>query len=309
MESIILGSKAKIVEDQMSHRSGMGSKYFEAHTDMKFLDEHSVGECKRLADKVGMVCYSIHAPFRDEFGSVGIGTIDSIRLERITDYIVKCLRYAEDLCEVEVPSVVVHCDSYVRMEKLFNMQSAHRLAEEGRRKTFEVLDEIVNVMEKEKLRSKLLIENVMKYNTDSEGRLLARIYGSDFDADKIVEIYGDNRIGTTLDICHALSDINLYKVVQPFKDVDISHYIKSFSNSIGLVHMSNGRNFGRGPKEHGVLFETDSEILLLDKIVRTMIRFNYSVPLTLELGDMHRYVEFREQLVQMFGEHGKKCVY
>lgn len=154
----------------------------------------------------------------------------------------------------------------------------------------------------------MLIENLTTSDESPEGNMLIRLIGHDVSALQIIEEIGDKKLGSVLDICHALGSINIKKVVNPFLDISIKDYIEAFSPSIGLVHLSNGRELARG-ENHGVLFETEEEIALLAYILNCMMDNKYEVPLTLELADMSGYEKTRDLIIGFLDKQGVKYIY
>lgn len=143
MRKIIIGSKAMITENQIKDRKRMGSKYFEAHTTMDWFSNASISEYKKLLNNSGMTCYSMHAPIRDEVSTVSIGVADKARNERMVRYAKITLEYAEELCEIEKPIVVIHCEECIELNESFDLKRVSQVANKSKEMVLKGLEDVL----------------------------------------------------------------------------------------------------------------------------------------------------------------------
>lgn len=88
--------------------------------------------------------------------------------------------------------------------------------------------------------------------------------------------YNTNRVFYLLDICHLIVDYNFKTDLNSKLNIStefLSVYdyilieIKEKIKYIDVIHLSNGLNYGLNKNEHGAIFKTDYDILLLKNII------------------------------------------
>lgn len=140
----------------------------------------------------------------------------------------------------------------------------------------------------------LVIENVSPFRgIDNIGKLhLANNFGFDniTMVTKLREELNTDRIGTCLDTCHAMLANKyisiLYDAIEdlPREDFSLERYFRENKELIKLVHLSNIKDSGYGKGKHGIPFNEES-YFLLKSILGYYEKYNYSVPITLEVEE------------------------
>lgn len=93
-----------------------------------------------------------------------------------------------------------------------------------------------------------------------------------------------DRIGTVLDISHALISINLLNYC--YQNYSLEDYFKGNSDTISLIHLANTLGNGYGPQEHGCGYRNNKEDLTtLKEVVNLYKKYNYSCPVTIEVQE------------------------
>ena len=90
-----------------------------------------------------------------------------------------------------------------------------------------------------------------------------------------------NKIGGVLDTCHAITTIKMAQGCG--KQLNLTDYFKR-PELINLIHLSDVKNLGLYPKEHGIGFSPDREFML--KLLLDLYKSNdLNCPITIEIAE------------------------
>lgn len=122
------------------------------------------------------------------------------------------------------------------------------------------------------------------------------------------ELHTD-RVGTVLDICHAMITKKYMTVIYnefadaPCEDYDLETYFAKNKDYIKLIHLASMKGSGYGKGKHGTKF-SDENIDELREIMGYYDKYEYSCPITLEVEETDflvsdNYRETRETLLKV----------
>lgn len=144
----------------------------------------------------------------------------------------------------------------------------------------------------------LAIENAIPLEVGKKGQFIPRLCNGIYqDTSEIVrwlrERLGD-RIGSVLDICHAMMTEKYLKVlleaadimelypVSPVNDINLDHFFRMHQGICKLIHFNNLQGNGY-QKNHGVPFDKVEEVEVILKLYE---KYRYQCPLTLEIREI-----------------------
>lgn len=123
--------------------------------------------------------------------------------------------------------------------------------------------------------------------------------------DYFINKYGFNdRIGTVLDICHALTTIKLMDYCKiPLKLEEFFEWNKKY---IKLIHLANIGDNGYGKGNHGTGFIDGKDVELLNDILNLYHKYDYGCQVTIEVYEEDysnpiNYIKTKENILKILG--------
>lgn len=126
---------------------------------------------------------------------------------------------------------------------------------------------------------------------------------------KLCEYIDHERVGTVLDVCHAMISRDYLRVIKTKqKEIELpemSRYFQINKKWIKLIHLATYKGSGYGKGYHGIGFEEKNETL--EEIVQLYIKEGYKVPVTLEVyekdyDNSKYYASTRRALIECLNE-------
>jgi sugar phosphate isomerase/epimerase len=244
-----------------------GADAIEIHLDDNYLNESTDHEfCKTVPIRV------VHAPLLKNKDAT-IETIEGMEALKFT------CKLASKIAKLQNHSVIVVC----HLET--NPQVLQELG------IYDALVKNVKWLVENYQNLELVIENVPQLRCVDNKIHFRHV---DFMAPiTLVKDINNPRVGTCLDICHALADIRFMKYVTNYmKDVEfdmneiengLSTYFKANKDTIKLIHLATIKEHGC-VHDHGLPFDKEDEGLLKG-ILELYDMFGYSCPITIEVQE------------------------
>lgn len=293
-------AKSSVDFDQLSDRKDKGAKYIELH-----LNEGDVKTKKRREDilkrlnEIGLVAKVAHMPIPSKFNIEGLINKEGFKtIENVS-------KLAQDLGEYynhETHIVMHQTLSKVQLEDWGMMEK--------------IENKIKHLLETYP-RITINLENLTALARDKDSFQLRESY---FDENvKVCKLLRKNlktnRIGTVLDIGHALATINIMDQFIKrgiIEDITLIDYFKVNKEVLNVIHLANSVDFGVD-KDHGTGFNTKKDLELLERIIDYIKEIEYKNIITLELGEKDftnaiQYEKTRNQILGIVKKSNKEMV-
>lgn len=217
----------------------------------------------------GLKALVVHAPMDRCFNLDGMGNDSAKEKYRLVSQL------ATNLYQVHYQQMVVVIHQELSMDQLRDYGLI-----DGIEQTFsELLREFPNI--------EYALENLTLIGYE-DGKLISR--NSQYDetvkvANYLREKLNTERIGTTLDTCHMIGTIRLMDELSKFgfkNTIGILDFFNANKNILKAIHLANANRLGFG-SEHGTIFETVSDKMVLKEILEHIESINYNYAITLEV--------------------------
>lgn len=304
---MIIGTKCSFNTEQLLCSISKGLTSLEFHTNYNdFFGNVNFKEIKDILIKNNVTCHAVHAPIADANGikeSISIGTFHKEQRASNIELFKKCIEVANFLCDTDNPIVVTHIGTGFNLmdNKLNNLSKSYidETLEEAREDLSILQDYIKNNYPK----TILVVENMPSMAYSSKEEVLCWYFGREHDLPQFIESLNLPNIKTCLDICHLTTTMRLNKLQNPHLKSSLDDYIKSYSKTLGLVHLNNCINLGEILRYHSQPFLKDNEndIELLTNFFVSMQKYNIDCPITLEINETN-------YLTQLNVEHTIKSI-
>jgi sugar phosphate isomerase/epimerase len=265
-------SKTGLEREQIVDKVIKGSDSFEIHLTNENMASlyKNIGKYLAFINEFNMKIEAIHSPICCGYDIEDLTT----NYKRIED--VFFLADEMGKFQNKVIPVIMHMD--------YNLRAFEKFGKE--KEIVKRLNTLLNIYS----HSNASIENLVAFGNNNK-RLCVKT-NCDASAPEFAEYFNKKTgksIGTVLDTCHMLMSIEhlkKYKDDFPYESIySIEDYIRKFIKTLNIVHLSNMRGNGIGYKYHATPFETDSEISLLEEIIKLLYNYGYNGIITLELSE------------------------
>lgn len=273
--TLILGGKCIPTLEQAKGLRNKGCTYFEAHTTDKFMHEFNHNDLTQLLSDMKMYC--VHSPMHNDIMEFTLGNSGAEYNKIFMEAMKHTLDFTNAYANVIEPVVVLHTGVAVDLDKIYHKENIIKFKKEEMKIIQEQLYELENYREMKKYNLRIAIENTNFYTekpfvVKGGATGTVRCIGGHYDTANIVDIVNKDKVGTCLDLCHALMDVLHLRIVDIESSESIKSYIAEFANNIHIVHFSNSINFGLG-KDHAQTYEGYED--LHSKVVKTLLQYNY----------------------------------
>lgn len=289
---MLIFAKNKL-DDTVYDKMMRGTDGIELHLDEDFINSNFYWNQEFIN---AIPIYVVHTPLMK-------GADTNIDFEKDFNTIKRTCRFANKIANTQNHDVivVVHLATSVFQMKTLGVYKTVQL------RALECVDEYKNIH--------LAIENISRINSNF-GKCRNILSISFFDAPTIARDIAHPRVGSCIDICHALIDIRLMNAIAEYtrgkyfdNDPEVRGGLDKLfeinADVIKLIHFANCKDAGIG-KDHGTpMTEKDSD--LTKEILKLYKKYNYSCPLTLEVQeDDYRfgvnYSKTKEVIEKCMGE-------
>lgn len=283
-----IGGKCGLVSEHIIDRKNKGANLLEFHTDVSdFINKSPINykNIKETLIKENVLCHTVHSPMKNTYGlQCSLSEIDPIKRRENFNLLLQSVEYANYLCEVENPIVVIHpsdsfsvkCDDFLYS----NIDENNKIFKEELSR----LSEIVKVRYPN---IRLGLENTMPFVRDLKTNDVVIHTGFIYpDYMKDIDKMNLSNVGHVLDICHALATIRFTQLISGGKtDLSLNDYLKASINNLFLIHLNNAKNLAESPYNHGTPYCSDIEfdMSILKEIITFLKENNYKNYITIEV--------------------------
>lgn len=299
---MIIGTKCSFNVEQLLCSINKGLTSLEFHTNYNdFFGSIDFKEVKDILTKYNVKCHAVHAPIADANGikeSISIGTFHKKQRASNIELFKKCIEVANYLCDTGNPIVVTHIGTGFNLNdvNLNNLSKSYidKTLEEAREDLL-ILNEYIQNNYPTTI---LVVENMPSMAYSSEEEILCWYFGREHDLPEFIESLNLPNIKTCLDICHLTTTMRINKIQNPYSKFSLDDYIKSYSKTLGLVHLNNCTNLGEILKHHSQPFSPDNEsdLELLKSFFTSMKKYNVNCPISLEINEVNYLTQLNVEL-------------
>lgn len=210
--------------------------------------------------------------------------IDLLKRKDNFDILLKSVEYANYLCDIDNPIVVIHPSDIFVLEN--DLYSEFRLYEN--KKIFEEeLYKISNLVESRYPNVRLGLENTTPFVKNIKTNEIV-IHNGFVYPDYMIDINNMNlvNVGHVLDICHALSTIRFNNLVTLNKsNIDIKTYVDTCIDKLFLIHLNNLDGLGEIPSKHSTPFLENNynDLEILRELFNLLNAYKYGGYITIEV--------------------------
>ncbi|MGU8835537.1 TIM barrel protein (plasmid) [Clostridium perfringens] len=286
-----LSTKTSFNLNQIKVSLSKGLPYIEFHTEYSdFQKDIDFQKIRDLLDENNVSCLTVHSPITDNsnnFDTISLGTLYKENRRNNIELYKKCIIAANILSSSSNPVVVAHIGTGYNL----NDSTLNNLSEEDIQKILneakDDLTEINSYIDENYPGTIFAVENMPHFSYNSKGDMFGWYFGTGHDLPIFIEQLDLPNIKTCLDICHIQMSIAIDKLSNPYKNNTVTDYIKSYANSIGLVHLNKAVGLGERQLTHSQPYDPNNEedLNILSEIISCFYENNYSCPITLEIND------------------------
>lgn len=288
---MIIGTKCSFNIEQLLCSISKGLTSLEFHTNYNdFFGGVDFKEVKDILTKHNVKCHAVHAPIADANGikeSISIGTFHKKQRASNIELFKKCIDVANFLCDTDNPIVVTHIGTGFNLDDTKLNKLSKSYIEETLDEAREDLLILNDYIKHNYPKTILVVENMPSMAYSSEEEVLCWYFGREHDLPQFIESLNLPNIKTCLDICHLTTTMRINQIQNPYSTSYLDDYIKSYSKTLGLVHLNNCINLGEILKYHSQPFLKDNEndLQLLKNFFTSMKKYNVNCPITLEINE------------------------
>lgn len=283
MVVISLLAKSSVSYYQLEDRKNKGAKFIELHlNEGDIITKKKRKEIVYNLKKLNLIAKVVHVPIDERF------TIEGLLNENGFRVIENTCKLAQEISEEisQEMHIVMHQSLSLIQLKNWGMFEIIK----GKMKY--LLDTYPNII--------INIENLTVFSMDSDKfELRNNYFNENINVCKELRfILKTDRIGTVLDICHAISSIRILETFinkNYHKQIYLRDYFLINKQFLNVIHLSNSIGFGMGTG-HGVGFDTKEDLDLLKEILSYVEDINYKNIITLEIceKDYLDTIEYRK---------------
>lgn len=283
-----IGGKCGLIEEHISDRKIRGANLIEFHTDINdflkkdYLDFKNI---KKSLNKNNVVCHTVHSPMKNSFGGqCSLSELDPVKRKENFDLLLKSAEYANYLCEIENPIVVIHpSDDFSILKDNYKEENV----KENNKIFKHELNKLSEIVESRYPNVRLGLENTMPFVRDLKtGDIVIHTgfvypyYMKDIDEMNL------SNVGHVLDVCHALATIRFTNMISGGKsDLSLKSYLDASIKRLLLIHLNNLKDLAENPLKHGTPYVVDSErdLKVLYDLFVYLKKANYKNYITIEV--------------------------
>lgn len=283
-----IGGKCGLVSEHIVDRKNKGAGLLEFHTDINDFVNKSVMDYKSIKEtliKEEVICHTVHSPMKNTYGlQCSLSEIDPIKRKENFNLLLKSVEYANYLCEVENPIVVIHpSDSF----SVKNNNFLYSNINENNKVFKEELNKLSHIVNTKYPNIRLGLENTMPFVRDLKTNDVVIHTGFIYpEYMKDIDKMNLSNVGHVLDICHALATIRFTQLISGGKtDLTLNDYLKTSINNLFLIHLNNAKNMAESPYNHGTPYNSyvESDVKILNEIFLFLKKNNYKNYITIEV--------------------------
>lgn len=283
-----IGGKCGLVSEHIVDRKNKGANLIEFHTDINDFVDKSVVDYKNIKEtliKENVLCHTVHSPMKNTYGlQCSLSEIDPIKRKENFDLLLKSVEYANYLCEVENPIVVIHpSDSFSVKHDDFLYSNI----EENNKIFKDELNKLSEIVKTRYPNIRLGLENTMPFVRDLKTNDViihtGFIYPSYM---KDIDEMNLSNVGHVLDICHALATIRFTQLISGGKtDLSLNDYLEASIKNLFLIHLNNAKNMAESPYNHGTPYcsNVKTDMSILKEIITFLKKNDYKNYITIEV--------------------------
>lgn len=290
-----IGGKCGLVVEHVTDRKKRGANLLEFHTDINDFYNKSLGDYREIKDvlkREKIICHTVHSPMKNSYGGqCSLSELDPIKRRENFELIMKSAEYANYLCEIENPIVVIHpSDDFSVLGDTY--------IKGGIKKNNEIFkNELSNLSKaiKSKYPNVILgLENTMPFVRDLKtGDVIVHKGFVYPDYMKDINEMNLSNVGYVLDICHALATIRFTEMISGGKsDLSLKSYLDASIDNLALIHLNNLKDLAENPINHGTPYKksVEADMYILKYLFEYLTLNNYMNYITIEvLESDYRY--------------------
>lgn len=287
---MIIGVKSGFKEDQLLSALQKGFKHIEFHTTysdyQNNIDFHKI---RNLLDSHNVSCHAVHVPICAEDGSeesLSIATLNRDRRDNNMELYKKVIDSAKILCSTKKPVIVSHIGTRYNInnhKEQYSKEYIQQVLNDGRNDLYT----INNYIQHKNYNMTWVVENVPRFAYTKDMNVRGVYFGCNHDLPKYIEDLNLPDIKSCLDVCHILNTLNIDKLKDPFTQNSLEQYIKSYSKTLGLIHLNNKVGLGEQTHIHAQPFipSKTNDMYLLKEFFTSLDKYNINCPITLEINE------------------------
>lgn len=256
--------KSCITPEQIEARRHLNIPYeLQLYNDFK---TSSVSELVSVVKQSGVDVLLVHSPlFAD-----GAGNIEYLKGLRVREGIENTLALAGELSEYfkHKITVVLHLGVSSVLVCATDM--------------YQVISDLLFCYLRKYPLLDVAFENVMPFD---KGRFYANVFDESlYFIDQLnAEFYcAEKRIGTVLDVCHAIGTIRAIKAISGDCRLTVDDYFEVNMRYVKAVHLADCNGMGYNREDHGVPFKEKSEMM---EYMNSYYKWAYSCPIVIEVRE------------------------